>query len=592
MALHLASDILEDHFGGAVERVGTVLLRRGALSVQEIMRFTTEQTDRMSQEPLRFQHVRNALLTLVQHGLVTVKPHPQAANSGDDLRKMMQVYSMDVEDVIIRLRFPKFVEYCFVSYGDIAAELLMTTLKFGGVTAEFAVAETKRAITNVSNDEVHQDFWKLVDKRLICPAEPCTGARGLALACGSASPAPPIAACAASSSSSVAAASPPPLMDRDSNGSRLGNGAKRKRSPLNDDDESEEGQASTQVVAMSTPLQDGVQEAQDQVVKPFGAPQQAELAPVFRFNRPVLDLCVRKNMICRLVEERVNSHAAQVVATLLTGVQPRHGGGRGVDVAFMKFQQINGLMNELGFHQAGRDPERQKDKLFKVLDLLAAHKDGLVKRRSLQSSAPPISDGGGSRPLRRGAAAPTSALQQPQGELVSEWCLDWQRARKLLVDAATSQLIRDQFGIAGLRMFNLLSEANPPQRLEEWQIFSICMVPPAEGREALNEMVRRAIVNWQEVPRNSSLPLVASYWLYYVDHRRLESALVWNVLQAILNLRVRFRQEMANGAALESRAGSLTKREKHMLRAGRRVEDILERSYLVLDAGLLVFKEF
>jgi len=360
---------------------------------------------------------------------------------------------------------------------------------------------------------------------------------------------------------------------------------KRKRVP--DSDEEADGQ-----VVPALPGQDG----QGQVVKSADAPKQSELAPVFRFNRPVLDLCVAKSLICRLVEERVSSHAAQVVATLLTGVQPRHGGGRGVDVAYMGHSQINKLMYELGFHQAGRDPEREKQKLRRVLDLLAAHKDGLVKRRNLQPSvaAPAAagSEGGGGRSSRRGAAAQAPAPVAQHNEAISEWCMDWQRARKLLIDAATSQLIRDQFGVVGLRMFNLLNESNPPQRLEEWQIFSTCMVPPTDGREVLNAMVRRSVVNWQEVPRSSSLPLVTSYWLYYVDRRRLESALVWNVLQAILNLRVRFRQEMAKGAALESRANSLTKRERHMLFAGRRVEDILERSYLVLDAGLLVFREF
>lgn len=158
------------------------------------------------------------------------------------------------------------------------------------------------------------------------------------------------------------------------------------------------------------------------------------------------------------------------------------------------------------------------------------------------------------------------------------------------METATSQLIQDQFGTAGLRMFNLLNEGKPPQKMEEAQIFSTCMVPPQEGRVILNDMVRRGIVQWQEIPKNATLPIISSYWLFYTDPRRLQSVLLWNVTRSILNLRVRFRIEMQRGAPLESRRDSLTKVERLRLKAGRRSEDILERSFLVMSTALFVFR--
>jgi len=289
----------------------------------------------------------------------------------------------------------------------------------------------------------------------------------------------------------------------------------------------------------------------------------------------------------------------------------------------MQLAAIEKKMKDLGFHQPGRDPEREREKLRKVLDLLSAHKDGLIRRRSVQQGGDftevLVGEGktqswercavvgkgdrhgvvhvrllaadaeGRERVL---ANVPSEALRRGPDTLVHEWCVEWQGARRLLLASATSQLIRDQFGTVGLRIFNLLNERTPPQKLEEKDIFRACMVPPEEGREILNAMVRRYIVTWQEVPRSANTPLSLSYWLYYVDRRRVELAILQNVMQATLNLRVRFRAESAKVVPLESRRDSLSGKEQKALYEGRRTEDILERSFLVLDVAVLIFRCF
>merc|ERR1712048_194842 len=102
--------------------------------------------------------------------------------------------------------------------------------------------------------------------------------------------------------------------------------------------------------------------------------------------------------------------------------------------------------------------------------------------------------------------------------------------------------------------------------------------------EILNEMCRRSIVHWQEVPKSASTPNnnISLFWLYYVDRSRLKQQLLWNVYQSILNLRVRFRVETARVLPLESRRDSLNQKERKALNEGRRIEDVLERSFLVL----------
>mmetsp|Transcript_3578 Transcript_3578/g.11265 ORF Transcript_3578/g.11265 Transcript_3578/m.11265 type:complete len:287 (+) Transcript_3578:1829-2689(+) len=286
----------------------------------------------------------------------------------------------------------------------------------------------------------------------------------------------------------------------------------------------------------------------------------------------------------------------------------------------MQFLHIEAKMKELGFHQPGRDPHREGEKLRKVLDLLSAHKDGLVRKKVLNTGEGTevmipegphkgkwlrcTVTGPGTKPGTKNVRlaepemmgefsnVPPQAMRRTQDNQVVEWCMEWTGARRLLHASATSQLIRDQFGTTGLRIFNLLNEKSPPQKMEEKDIFSTCMVPPSEGRETLNEMVRRFIICWQEVPKNASTPLSASFWLYYVDRNRVQHTILQNVMQAALNLRMRFRVESLKVIPLEARQDSLTARERSELKAGRRKEDVLERSFLVLDAAILIFRCF
>mmetsp|Transcript_24272 Transcript_24272/g.61859 ORF Transcript_24272/g.61859 Transcript_24272/m.61859 type:complete len:600 (+) Transcript_24272:108-1907(+) len=593
IALRLAGDILDDHFGSAVRLVGSSLLARGPLSIQDLLRFTAEECTSTQQEPLRFHHVRNALLTLVQHGLVIAKPHPVASQSGDSIQSLKQVYTMDVEDVLNRLRFPKFLEYCFYQYGDLGYELMCVMLNNGSCTVDHAVREVMLGLRDVTDEELRGEFKRLVDERLLRAVEPAQIRLPAEAPASSSSSLPlPLAGAAVAEGVAVQAQGDPvPIANGDlgevSGGASSSSAAKRPRV----------AGADGKMAVVGT-----------------AAPAPA-VTVVYRYNRAVLDLAVFKGLICRLIEERIDSHAAQVITALLTAVRPKERGS-GVDADFLRFPQIEKRMLDLGFKNAGRDPKREQAQLLERLSLLAAHKDGLLKRRSVTGPAPvsfapapiadldadiaPASAAAGPGKRRRGPVGAAAAVPVVSGGarhggdqppvVMLEWCIDWGTVKKLLTNATTSQIIRDQFGTEGLRMFNLLRESSPPQKLEDKQIFEVCFVQPLEGREILNEMVRRSIVNWQEVPRGGGAPLTASFWLYYVDLRRLNASLLWNVLQAMLNLRVRFRLEVDKGRLLESRQGSLTKKEIHALKEGRRKEDIIERSFLVLDAALLIYR--
>lgn len=504
----LAADVLRDHFGGAAERVGLVLLQRGTMPLQEVMRFVNQAKSSFEVvEPMRFAQVRNALLSLIQHGVVAAKPHPQVG-SGGALAVVPQVYSIDVDEVLSRLRLPHFLEHVRWMHGDLAYSLVYQVLRYGRVSAGVAVQEARKALRNATEEELRAELQMLISHGLLAPVAPNVSAM---LENDATQPRQPASASASGAEEAAAAALKRPRM---------------------------ESKLETMVVA---------------------------------YSRAQVNLALCKNLVMRLIEERVNQYAAQVAGALLSAVTLGNEGR--VTVEFLNLAQVESRMREMGTWAMAQDPEKQREKIRRCLEALTAHSDSLVRRRVVQVVA-------------AGPAAGGMAEEQ-------QWSALWEKAKRSLVKFIKAQLIRDEFGQPGHRMFNFLVAKSPPQKYEDKDIFDACMVSPQEGREILNNMVRSHFVHWQEVPKGGANPQpYSSFWLYYVDIPRAEAAMTQNAMQAMLNLRVRFRVESKRTAPLETRVKSLTPMERIKLQNGRRCEDILERSFLVLDSVLLVMRHF
>jgi len=168
----LARDILQDHFGKVAERAGGVLLERGPLSLDEIMRFTS-QPDGLGSEPISFQRVRNALLALIQHGIVIAKPNPSVGSS-DSLRGLLQIYHIDISEILCRLRYPQFLEHAKWMYGDLAYGVLLVILQHGRASAGYVIAEARRALRHAKDTELQAELRVLTEQGLIQAAAPCS----------------------------------------------------------------------------------------------------------------------------------------------------------------------------------------------------------------------------------------------------------------------------------------------------------------------------------------------------------------------------------------------------------------------------------
>ena len=71
--------------------------------------------------------------------------------------------------------------------------------------------------------------------------------------------------------------------------------------------------------------------------------------------------------------------------------------------------------------------------------------------------------------VEKKAMGGSMAFECFQVEEAAEWRVDWAHAMAFLRRLTLSQLIRDRFGLVGLRIFNLLQEGHPPQ--EKLQAF-------------------------------------------------------------------------------------------------------------------------
>ena len=506
-AIGLSVDLLQDAFGDVVAKVGEMLLERGQLTIREILAYGKEVVD---DDDLTFSQVRNALLVLTQHGLVNFHPFRQS----QDGKAHVQVYAIDIEEVLARIRFPQYLEYVGCKYGPLGQELLEVVFKFGRV-ARHVLKETSVSGRSPSPEEIQEALRLLVTERILRPVDRDRSS--------SSRPETAAASAAASPASSAGPSGP----------RREPRPEKRKRPRLED------------VISAGA-----AELSRDEPTEEANEMKDA----VYRYDRVNLDLCLRKTALCRLVEEQSSEHAAMAMHAMLHWVVPNQS-GEGVTSNYANLEQV--YQKNVGLLKAeGRDPSRVKEKLRSNLDMLAKHQDQILRKR-------------------------VAAIKESD---MSEWIVDWDRACECLRRMALSQFIRDRFGKLGLRIFNLLLEESPPQRLEEAYIFKACMIPMLDGRELLQSMAKNSVLCWQQVARSSDGAVANSVWLYYVDIRRMVPSMLDLAYNAMLNLRVRFRAESARVAPMESRALSLGSRARQSLRQGRRVEDLLERSFLLLDA--------
>ncbi|MQM22930.1 hypothetical protein Taro_055989, partial [Colocasia esculenta] len=124
--LNLAAEIITAHFGDVVAKVCSCLLRRGSLSLQEIVLDTGISQSR----------VKNCLLVLIQHNCVQAYSIPRRVPGGA-MPKAATQYMALFDNILHRMRFSKFLALVAGEFDDPHCETLLEgLLQHGRLTFE------------------------------------------------------------------------------------------------------------------------------------------------------------------------------------------------------------------------------------------------------------------------------------------------------------------------------------------------------------------------------------------------------------------------------------------------------------------------
>eukprot|EP00741_Cyanophora_paradoxa_P020046 tig00021221_g19348.t1 len=136
----LAQDIVKDFFGDIVEKVAAVLLHRGKLSLQDVMRYSG----------LQYTQTRNSLLILLQHSIASAVIDGDAAAAvkpGAPAPAPVYQYHIAADNILHRLRFPRFAAHVKLRFGQRSEAIIDELVQHGRLGVDQLTQQAERALT-------------------------------------------------------------------------------------------------------------------------------------------------------------------------------------------------------------------------------------------------------------------------------------------------------------------------------------------------------------------------------------------------------------------------------------------------------------
>ncbi|XP_071688131.1 uncharacterized protein [Rutidosis leptorrhynchoides] len=167
--IKLAVHLIATHFGETVSKVCECLLRKGTLSLVQVIRYAE----------LSEQNVTNALLTLIQHNCVQAFTIQHSGGFGEAPKDVTQYMALH-DNIIHHMRFPKFSAIVSDEYGQECMEIIKELLEHGRLSLnqirdrymDKHKVDEPSGDNNTSVNVIHENFNKLAQARYIerCPA--------------------------------------------------------------------------------------------------------------------------------------------------------------------------------------------------------------------------------------------------------------------------------------------------------------------------------------------------------------------------------------------------------------------------------------
>ncbi|CAI9260292.1 unnamed protein product [Lactuca saligna] len=166
--IKLAVHLISAYFGDIVSKVCECLLRKGTLSLQQVLRFTE----------LNKENATNALLVLIQHNCVQAFSIEQQGGFMEQ-PKMVTHYMALHDNIIHLMRFSKFLAIISDEFGQECMEIFEGLLQHGRLSMNQIVDRYKDKHKSHTSEEnstaanvAHENFNKLAQAHYIerCPA--------------------------------------------------------------------------------------------------------------------------------------------------------------------------------------------------------------------------------------------------------------------------------------------------------------------------------------------------------------------------------------------------------------------------------------
>ncbi|KAK7279052.1 hypothetical protein RJT34_24095 [Clitoria ternatea] len=163
--IKFAVHIITKDFGNLVAKVCEYLFSHGPLTLDQLVRHTE----------LTNEQVKNSLLVLIQHNCA--QPFVSAPQEGaDDEAGKLRVgtqYLVLFDNILHRLRFPKFLEIVSSKFNDECVDILKGLLRDGRLTLKQMVDRASQGKENaVATSVVRESLCKLLTAQVVerCPA--------------------------------------------------------------------------------------------------------------------------------------------------------------------------------------------------------------------------------------------------------------------------------------------------------------------------------------------------------------------------------------------------------------------------------------
>ncbi|RHZ00091.1 hypothetical protein DYB31_004162 [Aphanomyces astaci] len=613
----LALNLLQEHFGDVVEHVASVLLRAddGGYTLRELVQHALVSPPAHLQPRPTTQHIKTALLKLLQHNLLDIKATwlPEDSAKKQKLPYIVR-YELNHDEALLRLRFARYIELARELFGDEGEVIMEELLVNGRIRLDQSLdamarnlADQRRAATgdpdapaaDDDDDELEDmkeslktTFLNMAKNRYILRVHPLDfnkkkahdfddgeaqyeipSSSSVTSTGGDSTSTTTIKHKKRKGPANAAADSAVPievqLMMQAENG-----GLSSLADEVSEAVTSESGTKRRRLKRAKLPAVGAASSSSSSPLSNDSMPFDSvgedvslkEENTIWRYGGVQLTRELRHRTCIQFAHDSVNVVAEAIVKAMLAHSSPHE---RDANEATSVPMTARDLFAIPAVYDAVPSKHDRWKMLLNFLTAMCQHPSGMVTKVAAE-----VFD-------------PTHAVRAGDGGTYS---VHMQNIVKTLQRKSIQAFVHEKYGAASARLVRVITEQ---RQLEQKALGEMALLPAAETRSRLFDMYRDKLLNLQEIPKRTDYNPQFTLYCWSVDDIRLTRRLVERAQDSIVKLRTRRKDEAESHKDLIARSDQLV--EQNDLDKFDRVSrslDRLDRATLHLDRMLMLFDQF